>query len=69
MSGEAFSKNHYVPQWYQKNFLLNAQNRFHYLDLNPEWIENNGHRYRRKGLLRWGTQKCFSEDDLYTIAL
>ena len=28
--------NHYVPQWYQKGFLLNNSNQLYYLDLIPD---------------------------------
>jgi hypothetical protein len=55
-----------VPEWYQKRFLPKGQHHFYYLDLKPETIVSNGHRYQRKSLLRWGPDKCFYEPDLYT---
>lgn len=66
MSG--FTRNHYVPQWYQHRFLLPElrEKKFHYLDLKPESRVSNGHRYTRHDLLHWGPVRCFCQDDLYT---
>ena len=64
-----FKRNHYVPQWYQKRFLLpeNGLFKFHYLDLKPEKIKiNKGRFFTRDNMLRWGPAKCFMEKDLYT---
>ncbi|QXE91001.1 DUF4238 domain-containing protein [Geomonas subterranea] len=60
-----YRRNHYVPEWYQKRFLPKGQ-RFYYLDLKPETVVSNGHKYHRRALLRWGAEKCFCEQDLYT---
>jgi len=61
--------HHYVPQWYQKRFLKNGHSRFHYLDLHPETISNNGVKYQRRALLHWGPARCFCKRDLYTVNL
>lgn len=64
-----FTRNHYVPQWYQYRFIPPArkENKFHYLDLKPESrVSPGGHGYTRKALLRWGPPNCFCQDDLYT---
>lgn len=61
-----FKHNHYVPEWYQRRFMLPGQCRYWYLDLKPEVVVNNGHRYARKALLPWGPGSCFAEHDLYT---
>lgn len=64
-----FTRNHYVPQWYQYRFIPPArrENKFYYLDLKPETrVSNGGHLYTRKALLRWGPPLCFVQDDLYT---
>lgn len=63
-------RNHYVPQWYQRLFLLGGATRFHYLDLSPETITSaGGKRYQRRALLRWGPANCFRQEDLYTLKL
>ena len=63
-----YKRNHYVPEWYQSRFFSdeNKDRKFHYLDLKPESMISNGHRYKRKNLLRWGSVNCFCENDLYT---
>lgn len=62
-----FKHNHYVPEWYQKRFMLPGQGTYWYLDLKPEQMERNGHKFKRRALLPWGPVSCFAEDDLYTI--
>ena len=63
-------RNHYVPQWYQRRFLLGGATHFHYLDLKPETVTSpGGKRYLRQALLRWGPPRCFRQNDLYTINL
>jgi hypothetical protein len=63
-------RNHYVPVWYQRQFLADGQAHFHYLDLAPETVVSlGGKKYRRRGLFRWGPKRCFVRDDLYTVKL
>jgi hypothetical protein len=63
-----FRHNHYVPEWYQKRFMLPGQGKYWYLDLKPDLIVlPNGHKFTRRALLPWGPVSCFAEDDLYTI--
>jgi hypothetical protein len=40
-----FKHNHYVPEWYQRRFMLPSEERYWYLDLKPEQVVRNGHRY------------------------
>jgi len=63
-----YSRNHYVPEWYQDRFLPKelSEKKFYYLDLKPETIVTNGRSHKRKALLRWGPPNCFYERDLYT---
>lgn len=61
-----FHHNHYVPEWYQKRFMLPGEGKYWYLDLSPDEEINNGHKFRRRALLHWGPRSCFAEDDLYT---
>ena len=43
--------NHYVPEWYQKGFILNGNKRLHYLDLSPTKIQlANGEQKTLNGL-------------------
>jgi hypothetical protein len=64
------SRNHYVPQWYQRRFLPAGADRFFYLDLKPDVVRiAPGRSYTRKALLRWGPINCFFQDDLYTLKL
>lgn len=69
MSAPRSHVHHYVPRWYQKRFLKTGQFQFHYLDLRPETVVSNGKRYQRRNLLRWGPDRCFYKDDLYTLKL
>ena len=61
--------NHYVPKWYQRRFLTPGETRFRYLDLRPDRIENAPGRKFRASLMRWGPDRCFARDHLYTIKL
>lgn len=61
-----FKHNHYVPEWYQRRFMLPGQGKYWYLDLKPEQVVQNGHRFTRRDLLHWGPGRCFAEHDLYT---
>jgi len=62
-----FRHNHYVPDWYQRRFMLPGQDTYWYLDLKPDPILHNGKVVaHRRDLLPWGPKKCFAEDDLYT---
>ncbi|AUW43959.1 DUF4238 domain-containing protein [Rhizobium leguminosarum] len=63
---EGYKHNHYVPEWYQKRFLPSGESRQYYLDLNPETVIRDGHRFTRRAQLRWGPRQCFAQDDLYT---
>lgn len=65
----SYKRHHYVPQWYQYRFLdgCSGENKFHYLDMNPETCTApNGKKYQRKALLRWGPPRCFYKENLYT---
>ncbi len=62
-----FRHNHYVPEWYQARFLLPGQTQYNYLDLKPDEIIREGHRYRRKALMKWSPKLCFARNDLYTV--
>lgn len=61
-----YRNNHYVPQWYQKRFMLAGKSKYYRLDLKPEKIQNNDHTYQRKNLHYWSPKKIFKQKDLYT---
>ena len=63
---EGYRHNHYVPQWYQRGFMNADQSQYHYLDLQPEIVERDGHRWARRAIRTLGTDSCFAQDDLYT---
>lgn len=65
--GKQFRHNHYVPKWYQKRFLLPGQHKYWYLDLSPEAVKSGNRLYTRNAVLNWGPDRCFAQDDLYTI--
>jgi hypothetical protein len=62
-----FRHNHYVPEWYQRRFLRPGQGKYHYLDLRPDTVVRDGHRFTRRDLQHWGPTRCFAQDDLYTV--
>jgi Protein of unknown function (DUF4238) len=66
-SNDQFKHNHYVPEWYQKRFILDGQGKYWYLDLKPEQVVRDGHKFTRRDLLLWGPASCFAEHDLYTV--
>jgi hypothetical protein len=65
-----YRRNHYVPEWFQKRFFPPdvGERKFYYLDLTPDRVTSNGHTYTRDALLRWGPDRCFYRDDLYTTS-
>lgn len=67
MANREFRHNHYVPEWYQRRFLPAGLDRFFYLDMKPETVERDGHRYVRRSVMQWGPSLCFAENDLYTV--
>ena len=64
-----YTRNHYVPEWYQYRFFEGSEkeSKFFYLDLKPEVkTAPNGKKYSRNPILRWGPPNCFYKDHLYT---
>jgi hypothetical protein len=63
-------RNHYVPIWYQKRFLPPGQRPFFYLDFHPERKElSDGRIITMNDMHRWGPNKCFCKQDLYTTSI
>ncbi len=64
-----YQNNHYVPVWYQKQFIPLGQTKqeLYYLDMKPgEFVIPGKGRQKRSGLRKWGPKRCFSELELYT---
>ena len=60
-------KNHYVPEWYQKRFLLSRGGKLCYLNLYPDKkILPNGKEIVLNSYHWWAPSQCFFEKDLYT---
>ena len=60
-------KHHYVPEWYQKRFMLKGQTAYYRLDLSPENIKTpSGKVIKKAEVLQKGPSKLFFEIDLYT---
>lgn len=68
----AFKHNHYVPEWYQKEFVPQGQvdQELYYLHLKPRYeAAPNGKTYLLNPLRKLGHRFCFAEDDLYTTRI
>ena len=59
-------RNHYVPVWYQKGFLVGSRKKLQYLDLNLRRELPDGRVIAGKELELRGPRGCFWEFDLYT---
>lgn len=70
MATSNYRENHYVPQWYQRQFLpITGDKKFYYLDLKPEsFLDATGRKRYKTALRKWGTNLCFKETDLYTTS-
>ena len=66
MPQDEYRHNHYVPEWYQKQFMLPGQSKYYRLDLAPERRTGNGVSFTRHDLHHWGARRIFAENDLYT---
>jgi Protein of unknown function (DUF4238) len=65
----SYRYNHYVPEWYQKNFIPpdSPDGSYFYLRLKPEeFRDSKGKVHYANPLKRRFPSKCFAEDDLYT---
>ena len=60
--------HHYVPQWYQRRFMLPGQSEFFLLDLHPAVTVHHGVSHKHRDSFRSVPKRCFFEDDLYTLA-
>ncbi|OGH68044.1 MAG: hypothetical protein A3C15_00625 [Candidatus Magasanikbacteria bacterium RIFCSPHIGHO2_02_FULL_50_9b] len=69
MSDE-YRNHHYVPQWYQKRFLLPGEHHLFQLDMKPDtFVDPRGVSHIVEPLKWQGVRKCFTADDLYTTTI
>ncbi len=69
MDSRDYRRNHFVPRWYQRHFFVPGQEeqKFYYLDLSPDsFRDSKGITRTKTALRRWGSPRCFCQDDLYT---
>jgi len=67
MTSTDYRHNHYVPEWYQRRFLLPGQTKYFRLDLHPDVVTSpGGRKYTRHDVHEWSPTRIFAEDDLYT---
>jgi len=67
-----YQSNHYVPQWYQRQFIdpERSDQELYLLDLKPgSFKDGKGRRHRHRALRVTGTKHCFAIDDLYATRL
>ena len=59
--------NHYVPQWYQREFFEPEKQTLAFLDLQPEQhVLPDGRTVRGRALFSSPTSRCFFQTDLYS---
>ncbi len=64
---EPSHRHHYVPEWYQRRFMLDNQKAYFRLDLAPETIKTPAGKIIKKGeIITKGPKRFFFETDLYT---
>ncbi len=67
---DEYRNHHYVPQWYQKKFMLPGEHELFHLDLNPDtFTDPRGVSHVRRAVKRQGSKKCCVEEDLYTTKI
>jgi hypothetical protein len=68
MADQISHEHHYVPQWYQKRFLVCGEEKLWYLDLKPERVVIDQRRsYAKRALFRRYPAQCFWLQDLYLL--
>lgn len=59
--------NHYVPQWYQRQFFEPGRHKLAYLDMDPPRHDLGGERFvHGRSRFTWPTSQCFVQTDLYS---
>jgi len=66
----SYRQNHYVPQWYQKRFMLHGQHNLFVRDLKPRRFRDaSGREHVDRELRSLAPRQSFVERDLYTTYL
>lgn len=70
MNDDLIRNNHYVPIWYQQNFLSLKGGAFHYLNLYPDKVKLPNGKIKIKKQIYWpfSPKQCFYQTDLYTTS-
>ncbi|KKR37133.1 MAG: hypothetical protein UT69_C0010G0012 [Candidatus Yanofskybacteria bacterium GW2011_GWE1_40_10] len=62
-NNDEYKNHHYVPQWYQKKFMLPGESELFYLDMKPNFaIDSKGNKHQKRSLWKQGSKKCFVEE-------
>lgn len=65
-----YNDHHYVPQWYQKRFMLPGQTNYFYLNLKPETFrDSKDNVYVADPLKEQGSKPSFFQKHLYTTKM
>jgi hypothetical protein len=68
MTTQVSHDHHYVPEWYQKRFLVDGATKLHRLALKPSRIQTStGHGYYEKDYLLRPPSRLFCTKDLYML--
>jgi Protein of unknown function (DUF4238) len=68
MTTQISHDHHYVPEWYQKRFLVDGATGLHRLALKPARLQTStGHIYYEKNYLRRPPSRLFCTKDLYML--
>jgi len=60
--------HHYVPEWYQKRFLLSGLDKLHVLNLKPDTVRlSSGKSFTHSEYRVAPPSRCFYSDDLYML--
>lgn len=60
-----YTNQHYIPQWYQKNFIPDNKGAYWRLDLKPDRITHPDGREEIKDISLESVKNCFAEDFFY----
>lgn len=66
MTKQKSRNNHYIPEWYQRRFLQQDNQKLVYLNLSPQQILEDGRTIRHREISNNSPSQCFCELDLYT---
>ena len=67
MTSTDYRHNHYVPEWYQRRFMLLGQTKYFRLDLRPDVVTSAGHKYTRDDLHEWSPERIMNTSSLLSL--